>query len=211
VVIQATKSAHIVEGEPFIVTYKIINNGDATATKIDVADRYDPNRLCCPVLPDYFLFLCVYSFELKENVNAEGTVMFSVDELPPDSTTTYNVTVAPKLHGMYESTRARVRYNTGMHIDDVEDDVRFVSIVHWRECRLCDITRFVEPVIAHPSAVSRSYPKQNTSVLLPASSKNGSFSPCWLSELPLGLTLSGIKPSVSTTHGLVTTGRISKY
>ena len=51
--------------------------------------------------------------------------MVSIDELAPDSDTTYNVTVAPKLFGMYDSTRARVRYNTGMHIDDVEDDVRY--------------------------------------------------------------------------------------
>jgi hypothetical protein len=132
--LQSTKSKHIVEGEPFVVTYKIINNGDATATKIDIGDRYDPNRFELDFKPEHshqgsdpvFVFAMSFSFELKENVNADGTVIFSVDELAPESSTQYNVTVAPKLHGMYESTRAKVRYNTGMHIDDVEDDVRCV-------------------------------------------------------------------------------------
>lgn len=73
-----------------------------------------------------------FSFEFKSNVNAEGAVMFSVDELAPGGVSEYNVSVSAKLHGLYESTRARVRYNTGMHIDDVEDDIRldhFVSCI----------------------------------------------------------------------------------
>jgi hypothetical protein len=33
-----------VEGKDFSVSYLIVNNGDAIASKIDVIDRYDPNR-----------------------------------------------------------------------------------------------------------------------------------------------------------------------
>lgn len=61
---------------------------------------------------------------MKDNVNADGSVLFSVDELAAGSQITRNVTVQPKLFGIYESTRARVRYTTGLHIEDVEDDVR---------------------------------------------------------------------------------------
>ena len=41
---QSTPTASIVEGKKFIVTYQVINNGDASASKIDIMDRYDPNR-----------------------------------------------------------------------------------------------------------------------------------------------------------------------
>lgn len=47
-----------------------------------------------------------------------------MEELPPGADATFNVTVQPKLFGIYESTRARIRYSTGMQIEDVEDDIR---------------------------------------------------------------------------------------
>jgi hypothetical protein len=37
----------------------------------------------------------------------------------------FNVTVKPKLFGIYESTRARIKYNSGsIEIDGVDPDVR---------------------------------------------------------------------------------------
>ena len=38
--------------------------------------------------------------------------------------TTFNTTVIPKLYGIYESTRARIKYQSGVEMEDVEPDVR---------------------------------------------------------------------------------------
>jgi hypothetical protein len=75
---------------------------------------------------DFYILLIFpnCSFELKNNVLPDGSVELSVEELEPGSEISYNVTVEPKLFGIYESTRARVRYNTGLHIEDLEDDTR---------------------------------------------------------------------------------------
>jgi hypothetical protein len=43
-------------------------------------------------------------------------VSFTIDEVPAGGEVTRNVTIVPKLYGMYESTRARLRYFS----DDVE-------------------------------------------------------------------------------------------
>lgn len=90
------------------MSYLLVNKGSATASKIEVEDRYDPN-----------------SFFTKSNINENGTVSFFVDELPAGKSLCLNVTVAPKLFGMYESTRARIKYNAGtVIIDDAEEDTR---------------------------------------------------------------------------------------
>jgi hypothetical protein len=34
----------LVEGKSFVVTYQLFNVGEAVANKIEVTDRYDPNR-----------------------------------------------------------------------------------------------------------------------------------------------------------------------
>lgn len=86
----------------------MVNKGFATASKIEIEDRYDPN-----------------SFMTKTNINENGTVSFFVEELAPGKTLEFNVTVAPKLYGLYESTRARIKYNAGSFIvEDAEEDVR---------------------------------------------------------------------------------------
>jgi hypothetical protein len=41
---QSTESDPVVEGNDFLVTYKIFNTGYAAAKNVDVSDRYDPNR-----------------------------------------------------------------------------------------------------------------------------------------------------------------------
>lgn len=64
------------------------------------------------------------SFELLENVNEDGGVLYSFDSIAPSSHVSFNVTVVPKLFGIYESTRARVRYSTGLQIEDLDDDER---------------------------------------------------------------------------------------
>ncbi len=66
------------------------------------------------------LFLC--SFDMIENVNDEGNVNFVFDEIQPGGQVTFNVTVRPKLYGIYESTRARIKYNSGMPAYDTDDE-----------------------------------------------------------------------------------------
>lgn len=98
----------MVEGKDFFISYLIINKGYATATKIEIEDRYDPN-----------------SFLTKSNINENGTVSFFVEELAPGKSILLNVTVVPKLYGVYESTRARIKYNAGtVLIEDADDDIR---------------------------------------------------------------------------------------
>jgi len=98
----------VVEGRDFLISYLLVNKGTSTATKIEIEDRYDPN-----------------SFMTKSNINENGTVSFFVEELAPGKSLALNVTVAPKLFGLYESTRARIKYNAGtIIIDDVEEDIR---------------------------------------------------------------------------------------
>lgn len=98
----------MVEGKDFFVSYLLVNKGYATATKIEIEDRYDSK-----------------SFMTKSNINENGTVSFFVEELAPGKSVSLNVTVAPKLYGVYESTRARIKYNAGtVLIEDAEDDIR---------------------------------------------------------------------------------------
>ena len=41
---QSTVEDAVVEGRDFVVTYQLINVGNAAATGIEVADRYDATR-----------------------------------------------------------------------------------------------------------------------------------------------------------------------
>jgi hypothetical protein len=71
--------------------------------------------------------MCVslYSFEMTENVSEEGNVAFALEELAPGGQHVFNITVRPKLFGIYESTRARIKYNSGLPaIYDAEEDIR---------------------------------------------------------------------------------------
>jgi hypothetical protein len=61
---------------------------------------------------------------MTENVDEDGSVLFSADELAPGALLSFNITVRPKLFGTYESTRARIRYSSSIIIEDVEEDIR---------------------------------------------------------------------------------------
>lgn len=90
----------------FVVFYHLINNGDLSATHIEVEDKYDPT-----------------SFIFKHNVNTDGSVRFSVDEVAPGATVTFNVTVKPKISGSYDSTRAQLFYTSGVFVADEADSL----------------------------------------------------------------------------------------
>jgi hypothetical protein len=65
----------------------------SAASQVVVTDRYDPE-----------------SFEILGEDTEDGSVSFEVESIAPGEQYRHNVTVVPKLFGMYESTRARFRY-----------------------------------------------------------------------------------------------------
>ena len=91
--------------------------------------------------------MILFSFETITNVNAEGIVSHELEELAAGKISfqsilravqqltlcflfilgaqySFNVTVKPKLFGIYESTRARIKYATGVEIEDVEPEYK---------------------------------------------------------------------------------------
>ena len=86
----------VVANSNFVISYMIVNNGDAKAKDIEIVDKYDSNL-----------------FTGLDNVDESGNVKFAVEELDVNEQVTFNVTVVPKVHGIYESTRARVKYVSG--------------------------------------------------------------------------------------------------
>lgn len=98
----------VIEGENFVIVYHLTNQGNAPASKIEIGDRYDPN-----------------SFASVENVSEEGQVFFEVEELAAGAKVSFNTTVMPILFGVYESTRARIKYESGtVEMDGLEPDYR---------------------------------------------------------------------------------------
>lgn len=49
---------------------------------------------------------------------------YSYEELAPGAQTTFNVTIRPKLYGVYESTRARLRYSATIALDGVDPELK---------------------------------------------------------------------------------------
>jgi hypothetical protein len=94
----------VIANDEFQITYLIRNVGSATAKSVSVSDRYDPN-----------LFIGV------DNVHQNGSVNFMIDQLDIGSEKKYIVSVTPKVHGIYESTRARVKYDSFTDLDETEE------------------------------------------------------------------------------------------
>ena len=71
-----------------------------------------------------FFSINISSFEIITGAKEDGSMSFSIEEVPPGGQVTLNVTVIPKLYGMYESTRARIKYMGGtppdVDIDSLE-------------------------------------------------------------------------------------------
>lgn len=73
-----------------------------------MTDRYDPD-----------------SFDVLGDASDDGSVAFQVESLAAGAQVRHNVTVVPKLSGMYESTRARFRYfSEDPDEEDAEPDER---------------------------------------------------------------------------------------
>mmetsp|Transcript_8016 Transcript_8016/g.10443 ORF Transcript_8016/g.10443 Transcript_8016/m.10443 type:complete len:206 (-) Transcript_8016:329-946(-) len=88
---KTTEDEHVVEGKNFTVTYTIQNIGDAEALNVKTADMYDEN-----------------SFEL-----VGGDPNIEIEQIDAGDSMTFNVTIVPKVPGIYESTRAAIQYAFG--------------------------------------------------------------------------------------------------
>jgi len=105
---KSTPTDPVVENKEFGIFYEIINLGDGVARRIEVVDSYDPN-----------------SFDMiGENSNfTKGSLNLAYDFLEPNDRIKFNVTIKPKTKGVYDSTRARIRY-TSCATDDDNDAFR---------------------------------------------------------------------------------------
>jgi len=99
----------LIIAKDFTVTYSAYNGGETDASLLTITDSYHPD-----------------SFTFKEGVGVDGTVTKTFAQLGAGETVSFNVTVVPKLKGVYESTRAKIKYNpSAVVMEDVAPDMRF--------------------------------------------------------------------------------------
>jgi hypothetical protein len=63
------------------------------------------------------------SFEIKGESSEDGSISLTLPDIAPGGSGSVNVTVAPKHYGIYESTRARLRYYSVESEVDEETDL----------------------------------------------------------------------------------------
>ena len=89
-----------------VISYNIINTGDGPAYNIEIIDSYQSS-----------------SFEVS-SVKPEGDlIVLNIDEIAPQDSKSINVTVIPRVPGMYHPDKARIKYSGGADIVlETEDD-----------------------------------------------------------------------------------------
>jgi hypothetical protein len=105
-----------------------MNDVNSAASQVEVTDRYDPD-----------------SFEVLGDASDDGSVAFEVGNLAPGAQYRHNVTVVPKLSGMYESTRARFRYfseDPDEEEEEAEPDERHGSSSSMGKIRIMSTAEF---------------------------------------------------------------------
>ena len=104
-----TETDPVVQGKSLIITYKVMNTGDATARDIKITEKYDKN-----------------SFDFIKDVNEDGQVLFTLEELAPGTEMTFNIEIIPKVKGRYGyeiPERAKMTYFANpITIDGTEDE-----------------------------------------------------------------------------------------
>ncbi len=96
----------LIVNQDFVVTYTVYNGGETDASLISITDSYHPE-----------------SFVAGEGVSADGIVAKNLEKLASGETVKFNITVFPKITGMYESTRAKIKYNpSAVVMEDVAPD-----------------------------------------------------------------------------------------
>lgn len=104
-----SETVPVVEGKSFVVNYLVVNSGEASAIGIEIQDKYNAN-----------------SFDPDVNIDGDGNVFFKIEEIAPGGQYMFNVTVKPKLYGIYESTRARIKYRSEgeVEIEGIETEFK---------------------------------------------------------------------------------------
>ena len=91
-----------------VITYSAYNGGETDASLLSITDSYHPE-----------------SFVLVDGVGADGKLTKTFRELAAGDTVSFNITVAPKITGLYESTRAKLQYNpSAVVMEDVATEYR---------------------------------------------------------------------------------------
>ena len=90
---------------PFVIDYRIINKGEASASEIKLLDKYP-----------------IQSFQIDGINHEQGTITIDIDELAPDESYSFNVTLTPKVKGVIDFNRylARIQYNPFTESDESE-------------------------------------------------------------------------------------------
>ena len=108
----------------FVIFYQLLNTGKLTATNVEVEDSYSSSK-----------------FHLIHNVDSQGKVYVTFDEIPPGGSKSFNVTIKPLQgirslfvsfahslanvlisEGTHHSTGATIRYNYGGLTTTTETD-----------------------------------------------------------------------------------------
>ncbi len=109
----------------FVIFYQLLNTGKLSATNVEVEDSYSSSK-----------------FHLIHNVDAQGKVHVTFDEIPPGGSKSFNVTIKPlqgivrllysffkysltyvfTSAGYHHSTGATIRYNYGGVTTTTETD-----------------------------------------------------------------------------------------
>ena len=91
-----------------VITYSAYNGGETDASLLSITDSYHPE-----------------SFVLVDGVGNDGKMVKTFRELAAGETVSFNITVAPKITGLYESTRAKLQYNpSAVVMEDVATEYR---------------------------------------------------------------------------------------
>ena len=92
-----------------VITYSAYNGGETDASLLSITDNYHPE-----------------SFVLVDGVGNDGKMVKTFRELAAGETVSFNITVAPKITGLYESTRAKLQYNpSAVVMEDVATEYRY--------------------------------------------------------------------------------------
>lgn len=98
----------LIVNHDFVITYMAYNGGETDVSLIQITDTYHPE-----------------SFVSGEGVSADGKVVKNWEKLGAGESFRFNITVVPKITGMYESTRAKIKYNpSAVVMEDVAPDFR---------------------------------------------------------------------------------------
>lgn len=127
------------------------------------------------------------------NADEAGNVQMIIDELPAGAVTSFNVTVRPKLYGVYDSSRARLSYDSGYRSESNEDDMRSGSSSSLGRVRILSAEEYLRTTSYYYREWAVFYLGFAFAVLLP-------FWKWWSHRLPSKSTSSDSSKSKKKSH-----------